>query len=138
MRDGSESDVPLDEVRVGDLVRVRPGEKVPVDGVVVEGISAVDESMLTGESLPVDKAAGDTVIGATINRTGSLRGPGHRGRRRHRARADRAPGQDAQGAKVPMQRLADRVSAWFIPVVLLLAAATFTGWVLFGPDDRPR
>jgi P-type Cu+ transporter len=135
LRDGAEVDVPVEDVVVGDLVRVRPGEKVPVDGVVETGTSSVDESMLTGESLPVEKAAGDVVIGATLNRTGSL------------VVRVRAVGQDttlaqivrlvedAQGSKAPMQRLADQVSSWFIPVVLGLAALTFAGWALFGPAD---
>src|SRR3954470_3971316 len=134
VRDGVDVDVPIAEVHVGDLIRVRPGEKVPVDGVVVEGATAVDESMLTGESLPADKAVGDAVIGATINRTGSVV---------VRATAvgdDTALAQivrlveDAQGAKVPMQRLADRVSTWFVPIVLGLAAATFVAGAVFGPD----
>ncbi|SFT87067.1 Cu+-exporting ATPase [Geodermatophilus amargosae] len=134
LRDGAEVDVPVDQVVVGDLVRVRPGEKVPVDGVVTDGATAVDESMLTGESLPVDKGVGDTVIGATINRTGTVV------LRATAVGADTALAQivrlveDAQGAKVPMQRLADRVSAWFVPIVLLLGAATFAAWALFGPD----
>jgi P-type Cu+ transporter len=132
LRDGVEVDVPVETVAVGELVRVRPGEKVPVDGVVVDGTSSVDESMLTGESRPVDKAAGDQVIGATINGTGSLL---------FRATAvgeDTALSQivrlveDAQGSKPPVQRLADRVSAWFVPGVLLAAAATFTVWAVFG------
>jgi Cu+-exporting ATPase len=135
LRDGTEVDIPVDEVAVGDLVRVRPGEKVPVDGVVENGTSSVDESMLTGESVPVEKATGDVVIGATLNRTGSL------------VVRVRAVGQDttlaqivrlvedAQGSKAPMQRLADQVSSWFIPVVLGLAAVTFAGWALFGPAD---
>jgi Cu+-exporting ATPase len=135
LRDGTEVDIPVEDVLVGDLVRVRPGEKVPVDGVVEDGSSSVDESMLTGESIPVEKAAGDVVIGATLNRTGSL------------VIRTRAVGQDttlaqivrlvedAQGSKAPMQRLADQVSSWFIPVVLALAALTFAGWALFGPDD---
>jgi P-type Cu+ transporter len=135
LRGGAEIDIPVEDVVVGDLVRVRPGEKVPVDGVVTEGSSTVDESMLTGESLPVDKSTGDVVIGATMNRTGSL------------VLRTSAVGQDttlaqivrlvenAQGSKAPMQRLADQVSSWFIPVVLGLAALTFAGWALFGPDD---
>jgi Cu+-exporting ATPase len=136
--DGSvEVDVPLDRVAVDDLVRVRPGENIPVDGSVVEGSSSVDESMLTGESVPVDKRPGDQVIGATANRTGTLV-----------VRAD-AVGADstlaqiirlveeAQGSQAPMQRLADQVSAWFVPAVLLAALATFIGWMTFGPDtDR--
>src|SRR3954465_13975157 len=134
LRDGTEVDVPVEQVVVGDLVRVRPGEKVPVDGVVTAGASAVDESMLTGESLPVDKAVGDQLIGATLNRTGTVV------LRATAVGADTALAQivrlveDAQGAKVPLQRLADRVSAWFVPIVLLLAAATFVAWALFGPD----
>jgi Cu+-exporting ATPase len=135
LRDGTEVDVPVEQVVVGDLVRVRPGEKVPVDGVVEDGTSSIDESMLTGESMPVEKATGDVVIGATLNRTGSI------------VIRTRAVGQDttlaqivrlvedAQGSKAPMQRLADQVSSWFIPVVLVLAALTFAGWAVFGPDD---
>ncbi|MGY1985695.1 heavy metal translocating P-type ATPase [Blastococcus sp. SYSU DS0669] len=134
LRDGAEVDVPVERVVVGDLVRVRPGEKVPVDGVVTDGATAVDESMLTGESLPVDKTVGDTVIGATLNRTGTVV------LRATAVGEDTALAQivrlveDAQGAKVPMQRLADRVSAWFVPIVLLLGVATFAAWALFGPD----
>jgi Cu+-exporting ATPase len=134
LREGAEVDVPVEQVVVGDLVRVRPGEKMPVDGVVTAGGTAVDESMLTGESLPVDKTVGDTVIGATINRTGTVVF------RATAVGADTALAQivrlveDAQGAKVPLQRLADRVSAWFVPVVLLLAVATFAAWELLGPD----
>ncbi|MGY1776200.1 heavy metal translocating P-type ATPase [Geodermatophilus sp. SYSU D00804] len=135
LRDGAEVDVPVEQVAVGDLVRVRPGEKVPVDGVVTEGATAVDESMLTGESLPVDKTVGDQLIGATLNRTGTVVV------RATAVGADTALAQivrlveDAQGAKVPLQRLADRVSAWFVPIVLGLAAATFLAWALFGPDS---
>jgi P-type Cu+ transporter len=134
LRDGAEVDVPVEQVVVGDLVRVRPGEKVPVDGVVTDGATAVDESMLTGESLPVDKTIGDAVIGATLNRTGTVV------LRATAVGADTALAQivrlveDAQGAKVPMQRLADRVSAWFVPIVLGLAVATFAAWALLGPD----
>src|SRR5690242_4032000 len=133
LRDGAEVDVPVEQVVVGDLVRVRPGEKVPVDGVVTTGATAIDESMLTGESLPVDKAVGDQVIGATLNRTGTLV------LRATAVGADTALAQiarlveDAQGAKVPLQRLADRVSSWFVPIVLGLAALTFVGWAVFGP-----
>src|SRR4029078_3575574 len=135
LRDGTELDIPLEDVLVGRLVRVRPGEKVPVDGVIEDGSSSVDESMLTGESMPVEKAAGDVVIGATLNRTGSL------------VIRTRAVGQDttlaqivrlvedAPGSQAPMPRLADQVSSWFTPVVLALAALTFAGWAVFGPDD---
>lgn len=135
VRDGHEADVPLADVRVGDTVRVRPGEKVPLDGVVTAGSSTVDESMLTGEPMAVGKAIGDVVIGATMNGTGSLlvevTAVG----------ADTTLAQivrlveDAQGSKAPMQRLADKVSAVFIPAVLAAAALTFTAWLLFGPDD---
>jgi Cu+-exporting ATPase len=134
LRDGAEVDVPVEQVVVGDLVRIRPGQKVPVDGVVTDGVTAVDESMLTGESLPVDKAVGDQLIGGTINRTGTVL------IRATAVGADTALAQivrlveDAQGAKVPMQRLADRVSAWFVPAVLGLAAATFVAWALLGGD----
>jgi Cu+-exporting ATPase len=137
LRDGAEADVPVAEVRVGDLVRVRPGEKVPVDGVVEEGTSSLDESMLTGESVPVEKRSGDAVIGATINTTGTLVV------RTTAVGADSTLSQiirlveDAQGSKPPMQRLADQVSAWFVPAVLLAALATFTTWMLVGPEaDR--
>ncbi|HET7415508.1 MAG TPA: heavy metal translocating P-type ATPase [Arthrobacter sp.] len=134
IRNGVESDIPLTEVRVGDLVRVRAGEKIPVDGIVTEGTAVVDESMLTGESIPVDKKTGDTLIGATMNRAGAVL-----------MRAT-AVGNDttlaqiaqlveqAQGSKAPMQRLADQVSSWFIPAVLAIAALTFAGWALFGPE----
>ncbi len=134
LRGGVETEVPLAEVVVGDLVRVRPGEKVPVDGVVTEGISTVDESVVTGESLPVDKRAGDSLIGATMNGTGSLV------MRATAVGADTTLAQivqlveQAQGSKAPMQRLADRVSAWFVPAVIAAAALTFAGWTLFGPD----
>src|SRR3954447_22673320 len=134
LRDGTHVDIPVEQVAVGDLVWVRPGEKVPVDGVVADGVTAVDESMLTGESLPVDKAVGDTMIGATLNRTGAVV------LRATAVGADTALAQivrlveDAQGAKVPLQRLADRVSAWFVPIVLGLAAATFLASALLGPD----
>ena len=133
IRQGVELDVPVEQVIVGDLVRVRPGEKVPVDGVVVEGRSAVDESMLTGESLPVDKEPGDTLFGATINRTGSVV------LRATKVGADTTLAQivrlveDAQGSKAPMQRLADGIAAWFVPAVLIIAALTFAGWWAFGP-----
>jgi Cu+-exporting ATPase len=133
IRDGVERDVPIEEVEVGDLVRVRPGEKVPVDGVLTEGRSALDESMLTGESLPVDKGPGDEVIGATLNRTGSFVFRATRvGRDTTLAQIVRLV-EEAQGSKAPMQRLADTVAGYFVPVVLVLAALTFAGWLLFGP-----
>ena len=134
LRDGAEIDVPVEQVVVGDLVRVRPGEKVPVDGVMVEGRSALDESMLTGESLPVEKSIGDEVIGATLNKTGSFVF------RASRVGADTALAQivrlveNAQGSKAPMQRLADQVTGIFVPIVLVVAALTAAGWFIFGPS----
>ncbi|MBX5490782.1 MAG: copper-translocating P-type ATPase [Chloroflexi bacterium] len=136
LRDGIEQDVPVEAVVVGDLVRVRPGEKVPVDGVVVEGRSTVDESMLTGESLPVEKGPGDTVIGATLNKTGSFVFRATKvGRDTTLAQIVRLV-EEAQGSKAPIQRLADTVAGYFVPVVLALAALTFGLWLLVGPEPR--
>ncbi|WP_283235226.1 MULTISPECIES: heavy metal translocating P-type ATPase [unclassified Rudaea] len=132
--DGNEDDVPLDEVRVGDRLRVRPGEKVPVDAVVLEGRSSVDESMLTGEPMPVEKNVGDKVIGATLNGTGSLVV------RAEKIGAETALAQivglvaQAQRTRAPMQRLADKVSVWFVLGVLAVAVAAFLVWGLFGPE----
>ena len=134
--DGSEADVPLDEVRVGDRLRVRPGEKVPVDGVVLDGQSHVDESMLTGEPLPVAKGEGDPVSGATVNGTGALV-----------IRADRVGAEtllaqivqmvsEAQRSRAPIQRLADSVAAWFVPAVIAIAVGTAAAWATFGPEPR--
>jgi len=134
IRDGQEHDVPLDQVVVGDLVRVRPGEKVPVDGVVTEGRSALDESMLTGESLPVEKGPGDAVIGATLNKTGGFVFRATKvGRDTTLSQIVRLV-EAAQGSKAPMQKLADTISSYFVPVVLVLAALTFGAWLLFGPS----
>ncbi|HEU5317650.1 MAG TPA: heavy metal translocating P-type ATPase, partial [Chloroflexota bacterium] len=136
IRDGIEHDLPIDQVRAGDLVRVRPGEKVPVDGTVEEGRSALDESMLTGESLPVEKGPGDAVIGATLNTSGSFV------MRATKVGRDTALAQivrlveEAQGSKAPMQRLADTISSYFVPAVLGVAALTFAGWLVFGPEPR--
>ena len=133
VRDGAEVDVPVEDVVPGDLVRVRPGEKIPVDGEVVEGASTVDESMLTGESLPVAKGPNDRVIGATLNRTGSFTFRAQRvGRDTVLAQIIRLV-EAAQGSKAPIQALADRVSAVFVPIVLALATATFLGWWAWGP-----
>jgi P-type Cu+ transporter len=135
-RDGSESDVPLNEVRPGDRLRVRPGEKVPVDGVVLEGDSAVDESMLTGESMPVEKHPGARVIGATVNTTGSFLMKAERvGSETVLAQIVRMIGE-AQRSRAPIQRLADRVAAVFAPAVILIALATFAIWLAFGPAPR--
>jgi Cu+-exporting ATPase len=133
VRDGVEQDVAVEAVVPDDLVRVRPGEKVPVDGEVVEGRSTIDESMLTGESLPVPKERGDRVVGATQNRTGSFVMRAQRvGRDTVLAQIIRLV-ETAQGSKAPIQALADRVSAVFVPIVLTLAAATGLGWWLLGP-----
>ena len=136
IRDGVEQDIPIEQVRAGDLVRVRPGEKVPVDGIVEQGQSALDESMLTGESLPVEKVPGDTVIGATLNKTGSFVFKATKvGRDTALAQIVRLV-EEAQGSKAPMQRLADTISGYFVPAVLILAALNFAGWMIFGPDPR--
>jgi Cu+-exporting ATPase len=132
LRDGQEMVVPADEVVVGDLVLVRPGERIPVDGVVVEGRSAVDESMLTGESLPVNKQTGSEVIGATINKNGRLVIEArHVGAETALAQIIRLVEQ-AQGSKAPIQRIADRVSGVFVPIVLVLATLTILGWLFVG------
>ena len=134
LRGGAEVDVPTAEVVVGDVVRLRPGERIPVDGVVREGASAVDESMLTGESLPVEKAPGARVIGGTVNRTGSFVFRATRvGAETTLARIVRLV-EEAQGSRAPIQRLADRVAAVFVPVVLAIAGATFLAWWLLGPE----
>jgi Cu+-exporting ATPase len=136
LREGGEVDVPTETVRVDDLIRIRPGERLPVDGVVVEGASTVDESMLTGESLPVEKAAGAAVAAGTVNRTGSFVFRATRvGSETTLARITRLVA-DAQGSRAPIQRLADRVAAVFVPVVLVIAALTFLGWFLLGPEPR--
>ena len=133
-----EQDIPIEAVQVGDLVRVRPGEKVPVDGVIEDGRSGLDESMLTGESLPVEKGPGDEVIGATLNKTGSFIFKVTKvGRDTTLAQIVRLVEQ-AQGSKAPMQRLADRISEVFVPAILLLAALTFVGWIVFYPGPEPR
>ena len=136
VRSGAEIDVPLEEVRVGDLVRVRPGERLPVDGRVVEGASAVDESMLTGEPVPAEKGPGDEVIGGTMNGNGTFLF------RATRVGRDTALAhivelvRRAQGSKAPIQRMADRIGGIFVPVVLDVGALTFGLWFVFGPDPR--
>ncbi|GFO59545.1 copper-translocating P-type ATPase [Geomonas silvestris] len=134
-RDGVEQDLPVAELRVGDLVLVRPGEKVPVDGELVEGGSSVDESMLTGEPLPVQKKPGDTVIGATLNKTGAFKMRATRiGRDTVLQQIVRLV-QEAQGSKAPIQRLADLIASYFVPVVLCLAIATFVVWFDLAPPE---
>jgi len=134
--DGSEEDVTLDQVHPGDRLRIRPGEKVPVDGAVVEGRSSVDESMITGESIPVEKEPGSRVVGATVNGTGSLVMQAERvGSETLLAQIVRLVSQ-AQRSRAPIQRIADRVSAWFVPAVIVAAVLTFIGWAIFGPQPR--
>ena len=134
--DGREIDVPLDAVRIGETLRVRPGEKVPVDGVVLEGTSSIDESMVSGEPIPVEKGPGDPVIGATVNGAGGFL-----------MRADKVGAETllarivamvaaAQRSRAPIQKLADRISGWFVFAVLTIAAATFVAWALLGPEPR--
>jgi len=136
VRDGREIDVPLEDVRVGDTLRVRPGEKIAVDGAVIEGYSSVDESMLTGEPLPVEKTLGSKVTGGTLNKTGTfLYRATHVGKDTALSRIVEMVRQ-AQGAKPAIGRLADNVAAWFVPVVLLIAVAAFATWFVFGPEPH--
>lgn len=134
--DGSEQDVPLDQVQAGDMLRVRPGEKIPVDGVVIEGKSSIDESMVTGESIPVEKGATDKVIGATVNATGSFV------MKAERVGAETLLSQivqmvaEAQRSRAPIQKLADRVSAYFVPAVIVIAVAAFIIWAMVGPEPQ--
>ncbi len=131
--DGKEVDISIDQVKIGDIIRVRPGEKIPVDGVIDQGESSVDESMVTGESIPIDKAKGDLVIGATINKTGTFTfKAANVGQETMLAQIIKLV-QEAQGSKAPIQRLADLVSSYFVPIVLMLAIATFVVWYNFGP-----
>ena len=134
--DGNEEDVSLDHVSVGDHLRVRPGEKVPVDGIVIEGASAIDESMVTGEPIPVEKVTGDRVIGSTVNTTGSLV------MRAERVGADTLLSRivqmvaDAQRSRAPIQKLADLVAGYFVPIVIVVAIVTFAIWATAGPEPR--
>jgi Cu+-exporting ATPase len=136
VHDGAEQDIALDEVAVGDILRVRPGEKVPVDGLVTEGHSSLDESMLTGESMPVTKDAGAKVIAGTLNTTGSFL------MRAEKIGRDTMLAQivqmvaSAQRSRAPIQRLADRVAAWFVPSVIAVALLAFAAWATFGPEPR--
>ncbi|MBI5401240.1 copper-translocating P-type ATPase [Candidatus Wolfebacteria bacterium] len=133
LRDGKEVDLPMSEVIIGDIIQVRPGEKIPVDGIITGGESSIDESMITGESMPVDKTKGDVAVGATMNKTGTFT-----------FKATKVGGetmlaqiiklvQEAQGSKAPIQKLADLVSSYFVPVVIMLAILTFAVWYIFGP-----
>ncbi len=134
VRDGIEADIPVEQVQVGDIIIVRPGEKIPVDGIVVDGRSAVDESMISGEPIPVTKQAGDEVIGGTINKTGSFRFRATRvGRDTTLAQIIKLVEQ-AQGSKAPIQRLADVIASYFVPIVIVIAILTFIVWLVFGPQ----
>ncbi len=135
VRNGRETDIPVEEVVSGDLILVRPGEKIPTDGMIESGASAVDESLLTGESLPVEKTIGDPVFGATINKTGAFRFRATKVGKDTALQQIVRLVQDAQGAKAPIARLADTVSGVFTPVVLGIAVLTFAGWYLWGPAE---
>ena len=136
IRDGKEADIPVEEVLVEDVVVVRPGEKVPVDGKVIAGASAIDESMITGESMPVEKQTGDEVIGGTLNKTGSFRFTATKvGKDTALATIIRMV-KDAQGSKAPIQRVVDTVSGYFVPTVMILAVLAFIAWYNFGPEPR--
>ena len=136
IRGGQEIDIPIAQVQVGDILRVRPGERIPVDGVVVEGHSPVDESMVTGEPMPVEKEAGSKVTGGTINGTGSLTV------RAERVGSDTLLAQivrmvsEAQRTRAPIQRLADVVASWFVPAVVVIAVLAFIAWAIWGPEPR--
>lgn len=132
VRGGRETDIPAADVRRGEIVIVRPGEKIPVDGVIIAGASAIDESMITGESMPVEKHEGDTVIGATLNRSGSFQMRATRVGRETALAQIIALVQQAQGSRAPVQRLVDHVAAVFVPIVLVIALVTFLGWFFIG------
>lgn len=132
VRNGKEIDIPIEEVKTGDIVRVRPGEKIPIDGKITEGSSSIDESMVTGESIPVDKNVGDSVIGATINKTGTFLFQATKvGNETMLAQIIKMV-SEAQSSRAPIQRLADIISSYFVPIVLMLAALTFVVWYDFG------
>lgn len=132
IRDGEEIDIPVEEVQIGDLIRIRPGEKIPVDGIITQGDSSIDESMVTGESIPVDKTKGDTVIGATINKSGSFIIKATKVGKDTMLSQIIKLVQEAQGSKAPIQRLADIISSYFVPIVIMLAIFTFVIWYVFG------
>ncbi len=134
LQHGSDEKISLDEIKPGDLLRVRPGEKIPVDGEIVEGHSSIDESMVTGEPMPVTKETGAKVIGATINQTGSFVMKAlHVGSDTMLARIVRMV-SEAQRSHAPIQRLADTVAGWFVPIVLMIAVLTFIIWAMYGPQ----
>ena len=134
LRDGKEVDISIDQVVIGNIIRVRPGEKIPVDGVIVEGESSIDESMVTGESIPVDKIKGDTIIGATFNKAGTFTYKATKvGNETMLAQIIKLV-EEAQGSKAPIQRIADLISSYFVPIVIILAFLTFGVWYSFGPQ----
>ena len=134
IRDKKEVNLPIEQVKIGNIIRVRPGEKIPVDGVIIEGESSIDESMITGESIPVDKTKGDTVVGATMNKSGTFIYKATKvGAETMLAQIIKLV-EEAQGSKAPIQRLADIVSSYFVPVVIMLAFLTFGVWYIFGPS----
>ena len=134
VRDGREQDIPIEEVEPGDIILVRPGEKIPVDGIVIEGYSSIDESMISGESIPVEKKEGDGVIGATINRTGSFKFEATKVGRDTMLSQIVNMVQEAQGSKPPIARLADKIASVFVPAVIGIASVTFLVWFFFGPE----
>ncbi len=136
LREGQEIDLPVEEVLVGDVAIVRPGEKIPVDGEIVDGGSAVDESMITGESIPVEKSPGDEVIGGTLNKTGSFRFGVTKVGKDTALASIITMVQEAQGSKAPIQRIVDQVSGYFVPTVMILAVLAFVAWYDFGPEPR--
>ena len=130
---GHEMDIPIEEVKIGDVILVRPGEKIPVDGIIIEGNSAIDESMVTGESMPVDKKEGDEVIGATINKTGAFKFRATKvGKETFLAQIIKMV-EEAQGSKAPIQKYADKITEYFVPIVLGIALISFAIWLVFGP-----
>ncbi|MFZ3064854.1 MAG: heavy metal translocating P-type ATPase [Nitrospirota bacterium] len=134
IRNGKEEDIPIEDVAVGDVVLVRPGEKIPVDGMIIEGYSAIDESMITGESIPVEKKKGDAAIGATINKTGSFKFQATKvGKETALAQIIKLV-QEAQGSKPPIARLADVIASYFVPAVIIISVITFIVWYIFGPE----
>jgi Cu+-exporting ATPase len=133
VKDGNETDIPVEDVEIGDVILVRPGEKVPVDGIIKEGYSSVDESMVTGESIPVEKSVGDSVIGATMNKTGSFKFEATKVGRDTMLAHIIEMVQNAQGSKPPIARLADLIASYFVPAVIGIASLTFLVWYLFGP-----
>lgn len=135
LRGKEEIDIPIEQVAIGDIIRVRPGEKIPVDGILLEGESSIDESMITGESIPVEKQIGDIVVGATMNKTGSFTYKASKiGQDTMLAQIIKLV-QEAQGSKAPIQRIADTISSYFVPVVIMLAVTTFATWYILGPSS---